>query len=171
MSRNKKIVYDLDTDSEGQQNDLISTTLANSRINDTEQLNEYYLGQRDYEYLLGVIQSQSKPFENVTFDINVIKTLPVGTDLETVVNNLEDFYSSVAKNEIVRRKRFLMQKHNISLTSLRSTDDKNIFIRKPAKENDIIDISSFLMLPLSFAQYGKINLNTTNILQLSLIHI
>ena len=100
-------------------------------------------------------------------DPNVVKSSSVNTNLEGVLNNLEDFYSSSVKNEAVKRKRFYIQTYNTALTILKQTDDKNKYIRQVVRENDKIDLCSFLMLPLPFVQYSKINLNAINILQKS----
>ena len=55
VSKTKKNVYDVDDSLDSQYKDLNLLTFANSRINDTEKLNQYYLGQRDYEFLLASI--------------------------------------------------------------------------------------------------------------------
>lgn len=164
VTQTKKIVYDVDQDIEDEYSDTIALTTANSRIMDTEELNQFYSGERDYEYLLSVIQKQGTPFADDSEDPGVIKTQQVNTTITGIVNNLDDFYSTVVKDDILKRKRFFLQNYGTSPTHLVPTEDKNIYLREPVQNNDIINISSLLMLPEPFVNYNRIHLPTTNIL-------
>ena len=164
VTQTKKNVYDIDQDIDDEYSDINSLTTANSRIMDTEELNQFYSGERDYNYLLSVIQKQGTPFADNSDDPNVIRTQQVNTTINGIVNNLDDFYSTVVKDDILKRKRFFLQTYGKSPTHLVPTEDKNIYLRKPLQNNDTINISSLLMLPEPFVNYNRIHLPTTNIL-------
>ena len=57
------------------------------------------------------------PFEDSN-DPNIISEKEVHDNITAIVDNLGDFYSSVAKNQDIVRKRFLIQTYNLGINTL-----------------------------------------------------
>ena len=88
-------------------------------------------------------------------------------DINVIIDNLEDFYSSVFNNNNIRTRRFVIEKYNLGLTKLDTIESTNsrlntqrVQITKP----DTMSIKSFLFLPESTIRFSKVNLPGTDIL-------
>ena len=106
------------------------------------------------------------PFETIN-DENmngIIEQKYTFTDLNTIVDNLEDMYSSIFSNNNVKERRFIIQKYNTSLTKLEATESKMVTVRTNITNNDLLSIKSFITLPEPIIRFSKINLPGTNIL-------
>ena len=112
----------------------------------------------------------NKTFNNVDKDNNILSKIEVQTEFDAVVNNLNDFYSSVIhKSNIIKRK-FVIQRYNMGLMKLDNQlmkSGKTIYIRNNMTPNDTIDIKSLLLLPPKFVELSKVSLPSTNILKKS----
>ena len=118
VARMKKKLYNIDEDIESEFSDIVPLTLAETRIDETEVINTYLdnnvpSGENKYIYLLRSLQPYLTPYENpdaVTEDQD-LTTQKVKESITAVIDNLDDFYSSVAHNDAVKRKRFLIQEY------------------------------------------------------------
>lgn len=91
----------------------------------------------------------------------------IHTELEGVVQNLENFYSTVYENNNYARRRFVIDRYQLGQTMLRPTLSavgKKVYIREPIQQNDKITIQSLITLPQPAIEYSKIDLDKTNIL-------
>ncbi len=98
----------------------------------------------------------------------------VKTDLEAIVNNLEDFYSTTVKqtkknNYDLVRFRYLVQRYSLGASRLhdmqiRETGEK-VFIKRKLTNNDRMCVKSLLVLPEPVMLYSRIDLPGTNILE------
>jgi len=98
---------------------------------------------------------------------SIINEVEIKNDINTVIDNLEDMYSSVFSNNMVRNRRFVISKYNLTQTKLditSSTTDRMNTIRVPITRNDIMSIKSILTLPEPTIRFSKINLPGTDIL-------
>ena len=104
----------------------------------------------------------------------------IKTDIEAIVNNLDDFYSTVSENSIETKKyapqiskfKYLVQRYNLGMSKVKSIEYKNnqkTFIRTQLTPNDKITIKSLIFMPESVMKYSHVNLPGTNILQSSLL--
>ena len=78
----------------------------------------------------------------------------VHTDIDTIVQNLEDFYSTVysASKEFTGyvSRRFVVQRYNLNLTHLANRtgrEGKTVYYRSPIAPDDHATVGSFLVLP------------------------
>ena len=98
---------------------------------------------------------------------DIIIEKEVMTNINTIVDNLEDMYSSVFSNNMIRNKKFVITKYNLGETKLDTTESsgsKLVSVRVPISNNDIMSIKSILTLPEPTIRFSKINLPGTSIL-------
>ena len=123
------------------------------------------------EYNQSINQSFT-PMESPTdADSFLVSGQNVHTSLEGIVNNLEDFYSTVSFStsdfEGYARKQYVIQKYNLGSQHLKpivSKGGKKVYIREPMTPNDEITIRSFTTLPLPVLHFSKVDLPMSSIL-------
>ena len=176
--KNIKKLYDIDQSEAGEYNDLLSLTLAESRFKETSIIDNFNTNnqpedQNKYIYLLKelnpLFEKHDTPYS--TDDLLVIKQ--THDNIITVVDNLGDYYSSIAKKDNIRRVKFLMDTYTMALTRLVNTDPKSSRFtvkRENVMHNSMVPIKSFLFLPEAVARYSRISLPGTNILTRSCLN-
>jgi hypothetical protein len=109
------------------------------------------------------------PFEYINAEDTdgIIYVKEVNENITTIINNLDQFYSTVMANNNTVTRRFVIQKYNMGLTKLTASNfsgpkmlAKVVNMTNP----DIMDINSFITLPEPVIRYSRINLPGTNIL-------
>ena len=104
--------------------------------------------------------------EESTNDLLIEKN--VETDLNLIIDNLEDMYSSVFTQNNVRSRRFVIQKYNLGLTkldTLDATSSRMVTTRVKMTNPDTMSIKSFITLPEATIRFSKINLPGTTMLE------
>ena len=171
--KNIKKVYDVE-DVEKENNDIDEINLEMDLKNIRELINNYKSndlpeGQTSYSALYSGLNPFFTPFELVGDDKQngVICNKNVNDDINTIIDNLGEMYSSVFHNNGIRNRKFVIQKYNTSLSKLNATDltgAKFVSVRTNIVENDTMSIKSFLTLPEPVIRFSKINLPGTTIL-------
>ena len=171
--KNRKKLYNINVDDEGDiGKDFISTTLAESQTEITRLVNEFKMnrvpdGQNKYLYLYRKLNKQMEPFTLPTDKVDVMIQKSVDTNILSVMDNLENFYSTTAKNEAPHRCRFVLSSYDKALSHITSSDIKKPLStgeRVQITSNDKMAITGFLTLPEPALFYSKINLPSTSIL-------
>jgi len=126
--------------------------------------------QNKYSALYNELNPYFTPFNLIDDENNngIILEKSVGTNLNVIVDNLEDMYSSVFYNNNIRSRRFVIEKYNLGLTKLDTLEISNsrlIATRIPMTNPDIMSIKSFITLPEPVITFSKINLPGTNMLE------
>ena len=169
--RQKKKLYYEELSNEGDYKDTFSLDDEKSLINQQNDLELYHknkiLGeQNDYDYLLRKYQEHMVPFIPPTEqDEFLLFNKEIKTDLEAIVSNLDDFFSTTNHNNIPFK--YFIQTYNLGssrVTSLETRNNNKIFIRSKITPNDKISVKSLVMLPEPVISYSRIDLPTTNIL-------
>jgi len=176
--KNRKKLYNINDDDDTD-SDFISTTLAESQTDIARFVDEFKNnrvpdGQNKYLYLYRNLNNILTPFTLPTDKSNVITQKNVNTNILAVMDNLENFYSTVAKNEMPDRCRFVLSGYDKSLTHINSADIKKPLStgeRVPMAQNDKMAITGFLTLPEPVLGYSKINLPTTSILSKATLNL
>jgi hypothetical protein len=155
------------------------TDIVNLEIDDSidkiKQLVENYKSntlpseQNKYSALYNELNPYFTPFDLISDESisSVLIEKNVNNDINVIINNLEDMYSSVFYNNMIRTKRFVIQKYNLGLTKLDTLDSNNsrtITTRIPMTKSDTMSLTSFITLPEPTIRFSKINLPGTNIL-------
>jgi len=89
------------------------------------------------------------------------------SDINVIIDNLGDFYSSVFRNNLLNTQRFVIQKYNLGLTKLEATNFKGSrfeSVRVKLTQPDELYLKSVMTLPEPFIRFSQINLPGTNIL-------
>jgi hypothetical protein len=91
----------------------------------------------------------------------------VETNINAIVDNLGDIYSTIVeKSELINR-RFIIQKYNLALEKLVATNFKGsklVAHRVKVTDNDPISINSIITFPEPTVRFSQINLPGTNLL-------
>ena len=165
--RNKKKLFD-----SGSAEDIVDVSLAENRLNETEVVNAFKSGrvpdgENGYSYLMRSMQKYWTPYEDPSQMPNDLVMQEVGTNINSVVDMLEDFYSSVSKNEEIKRKRFLIQRYNLGENTIEAERVKGggVVVRvKPLTRPDSAVVKSFITMPKQAVDYSRVTLPATDIM-------
>ncbi len=172
--KNIKKIYTNEIGDDDENNDVIYLDINDdiSKIKgliDNYRANDMPIEQNKYSLLYGELNSYFTPFnlinEETTSDLLIERN--VESDLNVIIDNLEDMYSSVFTNNNVKSRRFVIQKYNMGLTRLDATEVTNsrlITTRVKMTNPDTMSIRSFVTLPESVLRFSKINLPGTSLL-------
>ena len=151
--KNLKYVYDI-------QNAEYTDDLINKDFDDSFQEYEKILEdlkqntkdniQNKYDNYNYRLHELCKPYEDTNEDETLLYSLKTQSNIDCIVDNMDDFYSSaIHKEDKINRKRYLIQRY--------ITDNKDIY-------KDNLQLKSLVVLPFEYYFYSKINLPGTNIL-------
>jgi len=125
--------------------------------------------QNKYSSLYKELNPYFTPFDYIN-DERLTETMNekmTHSDLNVIIDNLGDFYSTVFRNNVLNTQRFVIQKYNLGLTKLEATNLKGSrfeAVRVNLTQPDELYLKSFLTLPEPFIRFSQINLPGTNIL-------
>ena len=91
----------------------------------------------------------------------------VETEINAIIDNLDDLYSTVVSRSQITNRRFVIQRYNLGLDKLKATNFKGqhmIAHRVKLTENDPISINSVITLPESTVRFSQINLPGSSLL-------
>lgn len=91
----------------------------------------------------------------------------VKNDIDVIVDNLGDLYSTVVNNNSINNRRFIIQRYNLSLDKLHADSFKGqnlIAHRVKVIPNDPISINSILTLPEPTVHFSQVNLPGSDLL-------
>ena len=138
--------------------------------------NQTIEGQNKYTNLYYSLDPYMTPFYSLNPDSSedvftksngVIIEGNVATEINAIIDNLGDLYSTVvAKSEITNRK-FVIQRYNLGIDKLEATNlkgQKMIAHRVKLTQNDPISINSIITLPEPTIRFSQINLPGSNLL-------
>ena len=172
--KNIKKIYDVEDTGE-ENNDIILLNNIENNFNieklvDAYKSNDLPLEQNKYSLLYNELDPYFTPFnlinEESTNDLLIEKN--VETDLNVIIDNLEDMYSSVFTQNNIRSRRFVIQKYNLGLTKLNTIDNTSarmVTTRVNMTNPDTMSIKSFITLPEPTIRFSKINLPGTTMLE------
>jgi hypothetical protein len=171
--KNIKKVYDVNN-IDDENNDIINLDLTKD-IKDIKEIignynsNTLSFESNNYAALYSELAPYFTPFKLVD-DENTSSILiekQVNTNINVAIDNLEELYSSVFANNMIRTRRFVISKYNLGETKLDITDStsaKMNTIRVKLTDNDTMSLKSIMTLPEPTIRFSKINLPGTDIL-------
>jgi hypothetical protein len=184
-------------DEEQQEEDVELLVLTDERKDEETIVNNYKNNnnegdQNKYDSLQKELNRFQTPYTRLT-DINqknrTLLNKPVNTNITAIIDNLDDFNSSVKGNDtfsmphstnIAERKqpqlqkRFAIQNYNIGNTKLdmmKVRGENPIIKRLPVTPNDTIDIQSIVTLSKPALYFSRINMNVSSILDKSSLNL
>jgi len=173
---NRKKIYDDEIEIDA--NDVI-TEKSSTELRKIEKLqNDYYKPKTrnnpiDYSYLNNAIQSIMTPFEQPINTSSLLTTKQVLMNIDSIIDNLDDFQSTVYNSSGIAKRKFVIQRYNLGLTRLEQQvlkTGKKIYRSAPMTPNDSMTIKSFMMLPANVMQYSKIDLPGTPLIEKASLH-
>jgi hypothetical protein len=173
--KNIKKIYNSNETIDETTNDIVNLNIEEDvtkikQLINTYRSNNVPLEQNKYSILYDELNPFFTPFDMINEEdiASIIYEKSVESDINVIIDNLEDMYSSIFANNNVRTRRFVLQKYNTSLTKLNSTESKGsrlIATRVNMTAPDVMSIKSFVTLPEPTIRFSKINLPGTNILE------
>lgn len=124
----------------------------------------------DYSTLNRRIANLMLPIDSPLDLENKLVTKQVLCNIDSIVDNLNDFQSTIHNASGIAKRRFITQRYNLGITKMEQRIMKNgkkKFSCVPMTDNNNITIKSFLMLPASVMRYSKVELSNTNIMEKS----
>lgn len=174
VKNKKKIYLDNFVIKDEEQNDVINLKINDDLDNiktliDNYRENNFPNQENKYSSLYKELNPYFTPFEEINEEYlsEIIAEKSTNTDINVIIDNLGDFYSSVYSNNSLNIKRFLIQKYNLGLTKLDATNLKGSrfeAVRVKMTQNDDLYLKSIMTLPEPFIRFSQINLPGTNIL-------
>lgn len=171
--KNIKKVYDVANIDEDN-NDIINLELTKDVDDINKILKNYHSNNlpaesNKYTSLYYELDNYFTPFTSIG-DENldeVIIEKNVMSNINVIIDNLTDLYSSVFGNNMIRNRRFVITRYNLGDTKLDATDfsgSKMTTVRVPITRNDLLSIKSIITLPEPTIRFSRINLPGSDIL-------
>lgn len=174
--KNKKKVYSSDTSDETTQS-VVDIELDKDLTKITELINLYKgdeLNNEENKYssLYTSLNPYFTPFEYINDETisEILVEKSVNDNINVIIDNLGDMYSSIYSNKKLRSRRFVIDKYNLGLSKLDATSfsgNKMIATRVKLTKPDTMSIKSFLLLPEPVMRFSKVNLPGTFMLERS----
>lgn len=171
VAKNKKHLYDIEAFTDADGIDVEHLELSDVRTQESDFINSYLnnsiAGENNYYALVKGLTNFYTPFSEPSFKNLLLTTRNVKTNMHAVIDNLDNFNSSIFKNKDISQKRFYLQNYvlgeqTIQMNKVRGGDTALTYHK--ITDNDKISIKSFLTLPIQTLHFSRINLPTTNIL-------
>ena len=175
----KKIYYDKDDDDglvlsneSAYYDDLIIMEQSEDLFNIVDTIDRFKQNSissdiNNYKSYLRNITPHFVPYnylQNITPDTHIINASNI---ICSVVNNLDDFESSIISDNEVNKKRFLLQQHDIGLDILKTEifpNGTNVSKKIKATLGDTLNINSYIYLNKSAIEFSNITLPNTLLL-------
>jgi hypothetical protein len=184
VAKNVKKTYALDKDNYYEKIGDIEIIPENQNFLEMSQLfrnyktNEGIEGQNKYVELYNSLNRYTTPFSGENPDAlgsifspvngnGVIVEAQIASDLNVIIDNLGELYSTVVSRGNETSRRFIIQKYNLGLDRLESNGlkgKKEAFFRVKMTRNDDIAITSILTLPEPTVRFSQVNLPGSSIL-------
>ncbi len=172
--KNIKKVYDI-TDVDEENNDIINLNMTLDIKNMNELISNFNSNNlqgesSQYTALYSELAPYFTPFKLVddeTMNSGILIEKQINADINVAIDNLEDLYSSVFSNNMIRNRRFVISKYNLGDTKLDAIDmtsSKMNTVRVKITDNDIMSLKSIMTLPEPTIRFSKINLPGTDMI-------
>ena len=187
--KESKVGADEDIDEEAAATPDVIFSGLNRELADQRELFKAYQkntlpnGVNKYEYLFSKLDEINECFVPETetdAEIKLTVSQSVLENMDVIVKNFEDFYSTVnaattkkGGNDTMERRRFVIQRYQLGATKknkvlLRS--GKSVYIRENMTPNDKMTVDSVVMLPEPAVRFSHIHLPGTNLFNKTNLH-
>lgn len=132
--------------------------------------------QNKYVEYYNTLNSYMTPFENISPENaenvyvssnGIIVENQVNSDINAIIDNLDDLYSTIISNGETVNRKFIIQRYNLGLSRLEVANfrgPKMVSQRVKLTKNDEISIRSVLTLPEPTVRFSQINLPGSSLL-------
>jgi hypothetical protein len=171
----KKTIYD-DRDDETED---VNFKEDKTELSNLEEIFENYRkntipnSDNKYNYFISQINTIFNPIEATNVQ-ELTKIQPIQANMDVLVNNFEDYYSTTISKDFLKRSQYVIQRYLGEKTEKKANVNmklgKNIFTKKSFIVNEPITIKSFIMMPEPVVKFSHIHLPNSNILTKSNLH-
>jgi hypothetical protein len=172
--KNVKKVYNVSSKEDIEDISDVNPLLIDENLSDIKNLFQRYKSndtpseQNKYYNLISELNPYLTPFgeTNIENNIDVIQDIEVANDLNAIIDNLGDFYSSIVENDIVKTRKFVIQRYNLGATRLdveQMTGKKMVSQRVNITAPDTLELKSIITLPEPTIRFSHVNLPGTSI--------
>lgn len=159
---NNKKVYDLIDEEES------SNIINKNQLDDlTDEVKVITATDLDYDKQATQAAKFRTPFDTVAEDEQqVLGNINVGTDIDVVVSSLENFASTVVKNNAAKSRRFVINRYNLGEKRLKASfirGSKMNAEQYSITKNDLAQVTGFVVLPHQYVRFSGVKLPATNI--------
>jgi hypothetical protein len=179
--KTRKVIYDIPIDEQtASEMDIIPRVIQDERETEVQLQRQWYDGSLTYaQYMANLSARHFTPNYEPKYMQDVISTRQVNENITAVIDNLDDFYSSVVQGEEIKRRRFVIQKYNLGMSKVqlqhmaaetavgpaavlkRTTQFTNL------TPNERMNIVGFMTFPEPVIHYSRMSLPSINILDKS----
>ena len=182
----KRKLY-MESDEDETYKDIIPTNLARELTSQEQLFDEYKDGSsanahnnsmNKHSQLYSSMDKYNNPFvsESIQND-SLVNQQEVLTNIDAIVNNLGNFYSTVSKTEkktrFMSQTKHVIQRYNLGLKKKESKvmkSGRTVYFNNNMTPNDTMTIKSLIMLPEPVMKFSQVELPGTNILKRVNIH-
>jgi len=126
--------------------------------------NDYSLMQKRIHELMNPVDPQTE---------DCIYNTQVMADIDAVVDNLDDFNSTVYTKSGASKRQYVIQRYNLGLSKLDNQllkSGKTVYTRSAMTPNDTVCVKSFVTLPSPVVRFSAIQLPSTSMLDRASLH-
>ena len=185
----KKVIYDIPIDERtAAEMDITPRLIQEERETENQLQRQWYDGSLTYtQYMTNLSARHFTPSYEPRYMQDVISSRQVNENITAVIDNLDDFYSSVVQSEEVKRRRFVIQKYNLGLSKVQQASGSSraqmvsssdtgsgpAAVLKRTTEftnltpNERMNVVGFMTFPEPVIYYSRISLPSINILDKS----
>jgi hypothetical protein len=171
--KNIKKVYDA-KHIEDENTDIVNIELDPNLEKMEELINNYKSNslptdQNNYSTLYKELNPYFTPFDLINEEDmgGILVEKKVKTDINVIIDNLEDMYSSIFSNNNIKKRRFVIERYNLGLTKLDTTETTStrlVTTRVHMTPPDELSIRSFVTLPEPAIKFSTVNLPGSTLL-------
>jgi len=172
---NRRKLYDIDVELDLPE--IVSESSGFSLRQIEQKQTDYKKDSKDpsvqYSNMYNRIQDLMTPFTPPLNKEKYLDTVEVMTGIDSIIGNLEEFYSTVYKKNNVNQQQYVIQRYSLGLSKLEEQQLKNgktVYFRKKMTPNDSMTVKSLLMLPEPIIRFSSIDLPASSILDKATLH-
>ena len=186
--KTRKVIYDIPIDERtAAEMDIAPRLIQDEREAENELQRQWYDGSITYaQYMTNLSARHFTPQDAPRYTHDVVNVQQVNENITAIIDNLDDFYSSVVAGEEIKRRRFVIQKYNLGLSKLQlvagagrgAAGDSGAGagaapVLKRTTEftsltpHDRMNITGFMTFPDPVIYYSRITLPSINIMDKS----
>jgi len=126
--------------------------------------------ENKYASLYKELNPYFTPFNEIDIEnsANILTIKQINENTNTIVNNNDDFNSTVVSKNKIKQKQFFTEQYNLGLTRLVASNlrgNQMLSSVLPLTNSDLLYISSFITLPEPTIRFSRINLPSSSILE------
>lgn len=176
IAKNRKILFDVDSPEETGLDDYETVTMSvrledNANVMTSFKNNELGTGANKYDELISQLYNVNQAFTQPLRETDVITTKTVEDNITAVIDNLENFGTSIVKSQsqlnAISAKKYLITKYDLGINRLkleRERTGREIIAEQQIVRPQQISIKGVMTLPYQLTYFSRATMPRTNIM-------